>query len=56
MVHQVPGARQVYMTTKRDSQGRLLRADRAYRLRVPADVPVVQFWSLTLYSENTRRP
>ena len=25
-------------------------------LRVPADVPVGQFWALTLYSENTRRP
>jgi hypothetical protein len=23
---------------------------------VPADVPAAQFWSLTLYSENTRRP
>lgn len=23
---------------------------------MPADVPVGQFWSLTLYSENTRRP
>jgi hypothetical protein len=34
----------------------MLRADRNYRLRVPAHVPVKQFWSLTLYSENTRRP
>ena len=44
------------MTTKRDSEGDLLRADRNYVLRVPADVPVGQFWSLTLYSENTRLP
>lgn len=56
MVYPTPGSGQVYMTTKRDDQGRLIRADRTYRLHVPPDVPVAQFWSLTLYSENTRRP
>lgn len=56
MVNPTPGSGQVYMTSKRDAQDRLLRADRTYRLRVPADVPVAQFWSLTLYSEDTRRP
>lgn len=56
MVNPTPGAGQVYMTTKRDSEGRMLRADKTYRLHVPKDVPVGQFWSLTLYSENTRRP
>jgi hypothetical protein len=55
MVNPTPGAGQVYMTTKRDSKGMLLRADKTYRLHVPKDVPVGQFWSLTLYSENTRR-
>ena len=25
-------------------------------LTIPKDVPVLQFWALTLYSENTRRP
>jgi hypothetical protein len=56
MVNPVVGAGQVYMTTKRDGAGRLFRADRTYRLRVPRDVPVGQFWALTLYSESTRRP
>lgn len=56
MINPVVGKGQVYMTTKRDSSGALLRADRTYRLTVPTNVPVVQFWSLTLYSENTRRP
>jgi hypothetical protein len=55
MVNPVAGAGQVYMTTKRDSKGDLLRADKTYRLHVPANVPVGQFWALTLYSENTRR-
>jgi hypothetical protein len=56
MVNPRPGAGQVYMTTKRDSNGDMLRADKNYVLHVPAEVPVGQFWSLTLYSENTRRP
>ncbi len=56
MVDPKPGAGQVYMTTKRDAHGDMLRADRNYRLHVPPKVPVKQFWSVTLYSENTRRP
>jgi hypothetical protein len=56
MVNPTPGAGQIYMTTKRDSDGRMLRADKLYKLHVPAKVPVGQFWALTLYSENTRRP
>lgn len=56
MVNPQVGAGQVYMTTKRDNKGDLLRADKTYRLHVLANVPVGQFWALTLYSENTRRP
>ena len=56
MVNPTVGAGQVYMTTKRDSSGSLLRADKTYKLSVPQNVPVGQFWALTLYSENTRRP
>lgn len=56
MVNPPVGAGQVYMTSKRDSKGDLLRADKTYVLHVPADVPIKQFWSVTLYSENTRRP
>jgi hypothetical protein len=55
MINPTVGAGQVYMTTKRDKKGNLLRADKTYRLKVPKDVPVGQFWALTLYSENTRR-
>jgi hypothetical protein len=55
MVNPQPGEGQVYMTTKRDNKSDMLRADRNYKLHVPAQVPVKQFWSLTLYSENTRR-
>lgn len=56
MVNPQPGEGQVYMTSKRDQNGNMLRADRNYTLHVPANVPVGQFWSVTLYSEETRRP
>ena len=56
MVNPVVGKGQVYMTTKKDSDGNLFRADKSYKLRVPKDVPVEQFWSVVLYSEQTRRP
>lgn len=56
MVNPEVGKGQVYMTTKRDSKGNLLRADKTYKLSVPKDVPVAQFWSVVLYSEQTRRP
>jgi hypothetical protein len=56
MVTPSVGKGQIYMTTKRDADGNLLRADRTYKLSVPPGVPVAQFWSLTLYSEYSRRP
>ena len=56
MINPEVGKGQVYMTSKRDSEGKLFQADKIYHLHVPAAVPVKQFWSLTLYSENTRRP
>ncbi|WP_053977110.1 DUF1214 domain-containing protein [Mangrovimonas xylaniphaga] len=55
MVNPTPGKGQVYMTVKRDSDKNLFRADKTYKLTIPKDVPVAQFWSLSLYSENTRR-
>lgn len=39
MVNPTPGAGQVYMTTMRDGERRLLRTDKNYKLAVPKDVP-----------------
>lgn len=55
MVNPSVGKGQVYLSTKRDSKGNLFRADKTYRLRVPAEVPTAQFWAVDLYSQNTRR-
>jgi hypothetical protein len=43
----------VYLAPTADSAGRPLEAGKTYRLTVPANTPVKQFWSLTLYDEAT---
>jgi len=43
----------VYLAPTADRAGRPLEAGANYRLRVPADVPARQFWSLQLYDHAT---
>jgi hypothetical protein len=47
---------QVYLETSKDKNGNWLDGGKTYRMRVPADPPVVQFWSFTLYDNVTRGP
>ena len=54
MMGRAVGVGQVYLEAARDSQGRWLDGGRTYRLRVPKDVPVAQFWSVTVYDNETR--
>lgn len=50
----VPGhAATMYLGAIGDSKGNKLEAGKTYRLRVPKDVPVKQFWSLTVYDIAT---
>jgi hypothetical protein len=42
-----------YMMALADSEGRLFEAGRNYRIDVPADMPVKQFWALTVYDRAT---
>ena len=42
-----------YFSTFEDSDGNRLRGEETYRLRVPANVPAKQFWSLELYDVET---
>ena len=49
-----PGTGQFGMTTYRDADGNPLLGQHTYRLRVPADVPVVQFWQIPVYEVATR--
>ncbi|MBE7520882.1 MAG: DUF1254 domain-containing protein [Burkholderiales bacterium] len=43
----------VYLASLADSEGRPLEAGKTYRLRVPANMPVKQFWSLIVYDVAT---
>ena len=50
------GFGQVYLETAKDQTGAWLDGAKSYRLRVPPDAPVKQFWSFTLYENTTRAP
>jgi hypothetical protein len=43
------GIGQFYLVDLRDRDGNLFQSSRTYRLRVPAGVPVSQYWSVTMY-------
>jgi hypothetical protein len=42
-----------YLENFRDSSGALFNGDRLYRLRVPADTPARDFWSIVAYEVGT---
>lgn len=43
------GIGQFYLVDVCDADGELFDSSRSYRLRVPAEVPVSQYWSVTMY-------
>lgn len=47
------GQAQYYLMCTTDADGGALRGDRSYRVRIPADAPVTQYWSLTVYNRVT---
>jgi hypothetical protein len=47
------GAGQFYLMTLKDKQGRFFDGGKAYRLTVPANAPVTQYWSATVYDRAT---
>jgi hypothetical protein len=42
-----------YMMAMADKDGKLLEAGKLYKLDVPAEMPVKQFWALTVYDRAT---
>lgn len=50
------GAGSYYLMTIADQDGRLLDGDTTYRLTVPANAPVRQYWSATVYDRATHAP
>jgi hypothetical protein len=55
MVGETPGVGQVYLSAYKDKDGEWLDGGKSYRLHVPPNVPAKQFWSATLYDNDTRR-
>lgn len=56
MQGRVVGFGQVYLETSKDADGRWLDGSKTYRIRIDANPPVKQFWSITLYDNVTRGP
>ena len=48
-----PGTAQFYMISIRDNDGQSFNGANTYRLRVPANAPVEQYWSVTAYDRQT---
>jgi hypothetical protein len=55
MLTQTPGVGQRYIAAYKDSNGEWLNGSATYKLHVPANPPVKQFWSATYYDEGTRQ-
>jgi hypothetical protein len=47
------GAGSFYLGANFDDSGQPLRGENTYRLHVPANVPVSQFWAVTIYNTET---
>jgi hypothetical protein len=54
MVTTTSGVGSVYLGCYKDKDGNWLDGAITYRLHVPANAPVRQFWSLTVYDVSTR--
>lgn len=47
------GESQYYLMTTKDKDGNLLKGDSSYKVTVPTNVPVKQYWSMTVYNRET---
>ena len=54
MMGRTVGFGQLYLETAKDADGEWLNGSHTYHLRVPKDAPVAQFWSVTVYDNETR--
>jgi hypothetical protein len=54
MMGRTVGFGQLYLESTKDAQGNWLDGSNTYHLHVPKDAPVAQFWSVTVYDNETR--
>jgi hypothetical protein len=49
-----PGTGSAYAYTARDTQGRYFDGAKTYKVTLPAPIPAANFWSFTIYDNQTR--
>ena len=54
MMGKTVNAGQVYLEAQKDSDDNWLDGGKNYTLRIPPNVPMKQFWSVTVYDNDTR--
>ena len=54
MVNKVVGAGSQYLAAYVDDNGGYLDGGKTYKFHLPTDIPINNFWSVTLYDPNTR--
>lgn len=54
MINKIAGAGSQYLGAYADKNGKYLDGGKAYKLHLPKDIPVNNFWSVTVYDCNTR--
>jgi hypothetical protein len=54
MVHKMVGAGSQYMAAYVDAKGAYLDGSQTYKLHLPPNIPINNFWSVTLYDPGTR--
>lgn len=54
MMGKIVGAGQVYLESQKDSDGEWLDGGKNYKITVPPNAPVKQFWSFTVYDNDDR--
>jgi hypothetical protein len=54
MMGRTVGFGQVYLEASKDGAGHWLEGGKTYRMHVPPNAPVAQFWSFTVYDNETR--
>ncbi len=48
----LPRVEAMYLTARNDKSGAVLDGSRAYTVKLPANIPVAAFWSLTMYQQE----